>query len=107
MCHPVALAIYILKYLKAKEELWELKYFTMHKYNLQKSSQRNQNPSKNYNYIVKDVVVVFIHSSHHPSMDGILQEKKTLAEINNPPLCACVTVYERHARPQGGAPPKF
>jgi hypothetical protein len=32
------LAIYIEKYLKAKEEeLWKLKYFTMQKYNLQKN----------------------------------------------------------------------
>jgi hypothetical protein len=30
------LAIYIKRYLKAKEELWKLKYFTMQKYNLQK-----------------------------------------------------------------------
>jgi hypothetical protein len=30
------LAIYIKKYIKAKEELWKLKYFTMQKYNLQK-----------------------------------------------------------------------
>ncbi len=30
------LAIYIKKYLKAKEELRKLKYFTMQKYNLQK-----------------------------------------------------------------------
>jgi hypothetical protein len=30
------LAIYIKKYLKAKEELWKLKYSTMQKYNLQK-----------------------------------------------------------------------
>jgi hypothetical protein len=31
------LAIFIKKYLKAKEEeLWKLKYFTMQKYNLQK-----------------------------------------------------------------------
>jgi hypothetical protein len=29
-CH--GLAIYIKKYLKAKEELWKLKYFTMLKY---------------------------------------------------------------------------
>jgi hypothetical protein len=27
------LAIYIKKYLKAKEELWKLKYFTLLKYN--------------------------------------------------------------------------
>jgi hypothetical protein len=30
------LAIYIKKYIKAKEELWKFKYFTMQKYNLQK-----------------------------------------------------------------------
>jgi hypothetical protein len=29
------LAIYIKKYLKAKEELWKLNYFTMPKYDLQ------------------------------------------------------------------------
>jgi hypothetical protein len=31
------LAIYSKKYLKAKEELWKLKYFTMQKCNLQKN----------------------------------------------------------------------
>jgi len=31
------LAIYIKKYLKAKEELRKLKYFTMQKYNLKKN----------------------------------------------------------------------
>jgi hypothetical protein len=32
------LAVYIKKYLKAKEEeLWKLKYFTMQKHNLQKN----------------------------------------------------------------------
>jgi hypothetical protein len=37
------LAIYIKKYIKAKEELWKLKYFTMHKYNIKKkSSERSQ-----------------------------------------------------------------
>jgi hypothetical protein len=30
------LAIYIKKYLKAKGEIWKLKYFTMQNYNLQK-----------------------------------------------------------------------
>jgi hypothetical protein len=30
------LAIYIKKYLKAKEELWKLKYFIVQKYNIQK-----------------------------------------------------------------------
>jgi hypothetical protein len=46
------LAIYIKKYLKAKEELWKLKYFTMQKYNLQETSKRNQNPSRYYNSII-------------------------------------------------------
>jgi hypothetical protein len=31
-----ATLIYIKKYLKAKEELWKLKYFSRQKYNLQK-----------------------------------------------------------------------
>jgi hypothetical protein len=33
------LAIYIKKHLKAKGELWRLKYFTLQKYNLQKNPQ--------------------------------------------------------------------
>jgi hypothetical protein len=32
------LAIYIKKYVKANEELWKLKYFTMQKYNLKKKN---------------------------------------------------------------------
>jgi hypothetical protein len=44
-----SLAIYIKKYLKAKEELPKLKYFTMQKYNLQKNSlKKNQNLSRYY-----------------------------------------------------------
>ncbi len=31
-------AIYIKKYLKAKEKLWKLKYFTLQKHNLQKKN---------------------------------------------------------------------
>jgi hypothetical protein len=43
------LAIYIKKYIKAKEELWKFKYFTMQKYNLKKKpSKRNENPSRYY-----------------------------------------------------------
>jgi hypothetical protein len=46
------LAIYIKKYLKAKEELGKFKYFTMQKYNLpRKASTRNQNPSRYHNSI--------------------------------------------------------
>jgi phosphorylcholine metabolism protein LicD len=49
----MALAIYIKKYIKAKEELWKLKYFTMQKYNLQKKSSKiNQNPSRYKNSII-------------------------------------------------------
>jgi hypothetical protein len=48
-----AFAIYIKKYLKAKEDLWKLKYFNMQKYiiNLQKNlrNERNQNLSRDYN----------------------------------------------------------
>jgi len=46
------LAIYIKKYLNAKEERWKFKHFTMQKYNLfKKSSKRNQNPSRYHNSI--------------------------------------------------------
>jgi hypothetical protein len=33
--------IYIKKYLKAKEESWKFKYFTMQKYNLQKKNPKS------------------------------------------------------------------
>jgi hypothetical protein len=37
VCHNMALPFTLIKkYLKAKEESWKLKYFTMQKYNLQK-----------------------------------------------------------------------
>jgi hypothetical protein len=44
-------AIYIKKYLKAKEELWKLKYFTMKKYNLQ------NNPLKETK-ILQDITIL-------------------------------------------------
>jgi hypothetical protein len=40
------LAIYIKTYLKAKEELWKLKYFTMQKYNLSKILLKKPKPFK-------------------------------------------------------------
>jgi len=44
------LAIYIKKYLKAKEELWKFKNFHhVENIMLKKSSKRNQNPSSYYN----------------------------------------------------------
>jgi hypothetical protein len=43
----MALPFTLKSMLRQKEELWKLKYFMMHKYNLQKkSSERNQNPSR-------------------------------------------------------------
>jgi hypothetical protein len=45
-----ALAIYILKYFKAKEELWEKSNISLGKNIIFKnSSKRNQNPSRYYN----------------------------------------------------------
>jgi hypothetical protein len=38
--------------LKAKQELWKLKYFTMQEYNLRKILEKeNQNPSRYYNSV--------------------------------------------------------
>jgi len=37
--HTVALPFTLKQYLKAKEELWKLKYFTMQKHNLPKPSK--------------------------------------------------------------------
>jgi hypothetical protein len=46
------LAIYIKKYLKAKEESWKFKYFTVQKYNLPKNPlKENQNASRYCNSI--------------------------------------------------------
>jgi len=45
------LAIYIKKDLKAKEELWKLKFFHHENIIFKKSSKRNQNPSRYYNSI--------------------------------------------------------
>jgi hypothetical protein len=46
------LAIYIQKYLKAKQDLWKLKYFTMQNIIYKKYSTRNQNASKYYNSVI-------------------------------------------------------
>ncbi len=52
MCHTVALPFTLKNYLKAKGELWKLKYFTIQKYNLQKFLQKkNKNASRYYNSI--------------------------------------------------------
>ncbi len=52
VCYTMGLAIYIEKYLKAKEELWKFKNISPCKniHNLEKkSTSRNQNPSRYYN----------------------------------------------------------
>ncbi len=49
VCQTMALPFTVQSIFRPKkEELWKLKYFTMQKYNLQKSSKRNQNPSRYY-----------------------------------------------------------
>ncbi len=48
------LAIYIKKYIKAKEELWKFKYFTMQKYNLKK------NPLKETKILQDIIITLFI-----------------------------------------------
>jgi hypothetical protein len=52
----VALPFTLKKYLKAKEELWKFKYFTMRKYNLQK------NPLKEAK-ILQDIITLQVISS--------------------------------------------
>jgi len=47
------LAIYIKKYLKAKKELWKLKYFTMQKYNLQKNPLQETK-------ILQDIIITLL-----------------------------------------------
>jgi hypothetical protein len=45
------IAIYIKKYLNAKEELWKLKYFTMQEYNLQKHPPKETK-------IIQDIIIL-------------------------------------------------
>jgi hypothetical protein len=48
----VAFAIYMKKYLMAKEELWKLKYNSpCENIIFKRSSERNQNPSRYYNSV--------------------------------------------------------
>jgi hypothetical protein len=66
----VALPFTLKSYLKQakeeeEEELWKLKYFTMLKYNLQKTHRKqNQNPSRYYNSITKSQVFQFQPKYH-------------------------------------------
>jgi hypothetical protein len=61
------IAIYIKKYLKAKEELWKLKYFTMEEYNLQK------NPLKETK-ILQDIITLELISSFNTIQNIIFQK---------------------------------
>jgi uncharacterized metal-binding protein len=63
------------KYLKAKEELWKLKYFTMQEYNLQK------NPLKETK-ILQDTITLEIISSFNISQNIIFQK----ASYKNRPI---------------------
>jgi hypothetical protein len=47
------LTIYIKKYLKAKEELWKLKYLTMQNY-----TQLQKNPLKETK-ILQDIIIIY------------------------------------------------
>jgi hypothetical protein len=66
------LAIHIKKYLKVKEELWKLKYFTMQKIQSSENSLKETkiNPSRYYNSITnlkfqpKPKYIIFQKSSH-------------------------------------------
>jgi len=60
------LAIYILIYLKTKEELWKLKFHHAKNIIFKKSSKRNQNPSR------YDVQPHHIHQCHQCQFEEIL-----------------------------------
>ncbi len=66
-CVHCGLAIYIKKYLTAKEELWRLKYFTMQTNNLQK------NPLKETK-IIQVIITVFLISSFNTSQNISFQK---------------------------------
>jgi uncharacterized metal-binding protein len=69
------LAIYIEKYLKAKEELRKLKYFTMRKFNLHK------NPVKETKFL-QDIVTLKLISSFNTSQDIIFQKSSKNSNIS-------------------------
>jgi hypothetical protein len=69
------LAIYIKKkYLKAKEELWKFKYFTMQKYNLQK------NPLKETK-ILQDIITLQLISSFYTSQNIFFQKSSMKIDL--------------------------
>jgi hypothetical protein len=62
------LAIYILKYLRAKEESWKLKYFIMQKHNLQKTILQRK-PK-----ILQEIITLELISSFNTSQNIIFQK---------------------------------
>jgi hypothetical protein len=56
VCHTVALPFTLKKYLKAEENLWKFKYFTMQKYNLQKNPLQETK-------ILQDIITLELISS--------------------------------------------
>jgi hypothetical protein len=69
------LAIHIQKYLKAKEELWQLKYFTMQRYNLHTLLKKKiQNPSRYYNSITN------LKFQHKPPPNVVVEVMKAASE---------------------------
>jgi hypothetical protein len=63
----VALPFTLKSYLKAKEELWKLKYFTMQEYNLQKNLLKE-------NKILQDTITLELISSFNASQNIIFQK---------------------------------
>jgi hypothetical protein len=61
------LSIYIKKYLKAKEELWKFKYFTMQKYNLQKAPLKETK-------ILPDIITLKLISGFNTSQNIIFKK---------------------------------
>jgi hypothetical protein len=79
------LAIYIKKYLNAKEELWKLKYFTCKNIVFKKSSKGNQNPSRYYyNFITN------LKFQHNP---------KILSSFKNPHIKIDLILLPRGENP--------
>jgi hypothetical protein len=68
VCHTTsAFAIYMKKYLKAKEELWKLKCFTMQKYNVQKILSKEIK-------IFQDIITLQLISSFNTSQNIIFRK---------------------------------
>jgi hypothetical protein len=75
----MALSIYIKKrYLKAKEELWKLKYFHQYTTNIifQKNplKKRNQNPSRYYYYYYYNSIITNLSSFNTQAKSIIFQK---------------------------------